>query len=482
MKSVRKVTKIDEDTAGVASHLLQGQRRQDAAQRGDEDVDDQRHAHGDRQTPVVVEQERRQAHDDGQRHPVHQAHQHLAHDDPAGVGGGQLLARQGADGHGQGLGAGVAAQGRDDRHQHGQGHQLGDLILEDGDGRDGDGLGHEIEQQPRQPRADDLLNAGVAAGVGHAGQGQDVLLGLVADDLDDVVDGDLPHQTAARIDDRRADQVVLVEDVGDLFLVHADIDFGRRLHQLGQRRLAAAAQQDADRDRAHRLEGRIDHVDVEEQLGQLVAGVADVINRLADGPEFRRGQELALHQAAGGLVLVGQRRLDGRAIGLAHGRQHLEALGFVQVVDDVGGVVGVQFLQRSGQGHRRRGLQHFLAQVLVHLRDDLAQRLGVEQRDHVLAVVGGQEAHQVGDVGRLQRRHQLAQALQVAAVDGVDHHVDIVGIEGVVVAQGQVFQLLGRLGLGQRNVVQRLFGQFGGVPGHGGLLSSWSVGFVAVVR
>jgi hypothetical protein len=89
-----------------------------------------------------------------------------------------------------------------------------------------------------------MSHIGVAAGVGHAGQGQDVFLGLFADDADDVVDGDLAHQPAARLDHGGADQVVLVEDVGDFFLVHVDRDLGDLFHDLGKRRLAGVTQQD----------------------------------------------------------------------------------------------------------------------------------------------------------------------------------------------------------------------------------------------
>jgi hypothetical protein len=319
------------------------------------------------------------------------------------------------------------------------------------------------------------LTVGVAAGVADPGQGQDVLLGLLADDADDVVDGDLAHQPAAGLDHRGADQVVLVEDVGDFLLVHVDGDLGHRLHDLGQGRLALAGQQLADRQGADRREAGVDHIDVEEQLRQVVAGHADVVDGLAHGPELRRGQELALHQAAGRLVLVGQAGLDRRAVALVHGGQHLGALALVQVVDDVGGVVGVQLLQRLGQGGRRRGLQHLLAQVVVQLGDDLAQPFRIQDRDHLFAVGGRQEAHQVGDVGRIQGVDQLAQPRGVAAVGRVDDHLDIVGIERVVVAEREVFQILDGFGFGNEQVVARIVCQVGCFPGHGDLLNSKDV-------
>ena len=73
-------------------------------------------------------------------------------------------------------------------------------------------------------------------------------------------------------------------------------------------------------------------------------------------------------------------------------------------------------------------LEHLLADLGVELGEHLAQDLGVEVRDQLLAVVGRQEAHQVGDVGRVQGAQQFAQPLGVAAVERVDHHRHVVGI------------------------------------------------------
>ena len=138
--------------------------------------------------------------------------------------------------------------------------------------RDRDRLGDQVDHQPAagasgrcrttpasRPASDTPARARMSSSA------------LFLDDADDVVDGDLADQPPARLDHRGGDQVVLVEDVGDLFLVHVDRDFGDRLHDLGQRRVALGAQQVADRRGAHRLVGRIDHIDVEEQLRQLVA-------------------------------------------------------------------------------------------------------------------------------------------------------------------------------------------------------------------
>ena len=51
----------------------------------------------------------------------------------------------------------------------------------------------------------------------------------------------------------------------------------------------------------------------------------------------------------------------------------------------------------------------------------------------------------------MQGGQKLAQALGVAAVGGVHHQGDEVGIEGVVVAEGEVLEVLG--GFGRHKVV-----------------------------
>jgi len=195
-----------------------------------------------------------------------------------------------------------------------------------------------------------------------------------------------------------------------------------------------------------------------------------VVDGLANGPELGCGQHLALHQAAGGLVLVGQAALDGRPVVGVHRRQHLGALLALQVVDDVGRVVGVELFQGAGQGRRMNRVEDLLAQVVVQFGQHLGEGLRIETGNDLLAVVRVEEAHQVGHVLRPQGADQLTQPLGVAAVGGVDDHVDVFGIEGVVVAQREVFEVLGRGGgFGAGGNRQGLFlDQVGFIPGHVG--------------
>ena len=217
-------------------------------------------------------------------------------------------------------------------------------------------------------------------------------------------------------------------------------------------------EQAADRHPAQGPVRGVDDIDVEEQLRHVLAGLQEVVEGLADGPELGRGGDLALHQAAGGLVLVGERGLDGRPVDVGQGRQHLGALVGLQVLHQVDGVVGVHLAQGPDEGGGGHALQEVLADLRLDLGEDLGQGLGVEVGHHLLAVGGRQEAHQVGDVGGVQGGQQLAQALGVAAVGGVHHKGDEVGIEGVVVAEGEVLEVLGG-GRGEVHVIaQGMFG------------------------
>ena len=84
-----------------------------------------------------------------------------------------------------------------------------------------------------------------------------------------------------------------------------------------------------------------------------------------------------------------------------------------------------------------------LADRALELAEHLAEVVGREQRDQLLAIVGREEAHQIGEVGRVQGRDQLAQTRGVAAIGGVDHHVDIGRVQRIVVAKGEILQVFG---------------------------------------
>ncbi len=246
--------------------------------------------------------------------------------------------------------------------------------------------------------------------------------------------------------------MIFLEDIGDLFLVLIDGDLVDRLHQFGQGRAARGAQQAADRHPPDGAVERIDHIDVEEQLRQVVALFADVVDGVAHAPELGRGHHLALHQAAGGLLIIAQAALDRGAVDVRHGRQNAFALVVLKVLDHGGGVIGIQFLQGLGQGAVRHPLQHLFPNPVVQFGQGLGQQLRRQPQHHDGAVFRRQEAHQVGDVGGVQILEQRTQPHAVAVVGGVHDFLDELRGEDIVLVQGGVVFVIRRFGWSEGGV------------------------------
>jgi hypothetical protein len=135
------------------------------------------------------------------------------------------------------------------------------------------------------------------------------------------------------------------------------------------------------------------------------------------------------------LLGIAQRVLDCGPVRRGHGGQHPFPLVVLQVFDHGGGVVGIQLLQRLGQGARRHAPQHLLADAVVQFRQRLGQQFGRQPQHHHRAMLGGQEAHQVGDIGGVQVFQQRTQPHAVAVVGGVDHLLDEGGGQDIVFVQ-----------------------------------------------
>ena len=139
--------------------------------------------------------------------------------------GAEVAGGERADRHGHGLRAGVAALARDDRHQDRERHHLLELRLEQADHRGGEERGDQVDEQPGEAalarctrRCRKLSSAPTPPSA------LDILVGLLLDDVDDVVDGDHADQPVGLVDHRGRDQVVALEQPRHVLLVV------RRLH------------------------------------------------------------------------------------------------------------------------------------------------------------------------------------------------------------------------------------------------------------
>ena len=121
----------------------------------------------------------------------------LADQQPASIGLLDLTEGKTADDQHQCLTAGDAAHAGDDRHQHGQRHDFLDGRFEQADDIRRQKCGREIDAQPDRatPRAAHHAGEHVFVLV-EARHAQDGVIRFLADDVDDVVDGDAAEQFA----------------------------------------------------------------------------------------------------------------------------------------------------------------------------------------------------------------------------------------------------------------------------------------------
>ena len=245
--------------------------------------------------------------------------------------------------------------------------------------------------------------------------------------------------------------MVLVEGVGDLALGPGHRENVEGLgDQRAQQHLAARGHQPPQPDIADRAQLGVDQHDVIELLGQIV-GRAQVVDRLADVPVLGGHHHLPLHQAAGGVLRIGQRLLDGDPVAVL---EHLEdrlLLGLVEILEQVDHVIGFEFAHRVGQHLGVQGADHLLADRLVKLGQDVAVEFLAVELDQPHPVEGVDLLEKVGDVGRVQRLHQLDELLPLAGIDGKEDRCNVPRLQrvGVLLACVGVFDGLFRF-LGHR--------------------------------
>ena len=226
------------------------------------------------------------------------------------------------------------------------------------------------------------------------------MLGLVADDVDHVVDGDAAKQDVVVVDHRRTDPVVIGELAGDFEVgfLHPD----RRLlvvDQLVDRGVGLVREQRLQRNAAEVLVAAADHVQMIGVLGQLAAQ-AQVAQHHVDGGVGAHRHHVGVHQAAGGVLRVRQHLLQPLAVLAVHRLEHFVDDRVGQVLDQVGEVVDVEVFDRR---HDLVGV-HVREQALAHLVADVDQHLAVvfriDQSPHHHALARRQGFQQVADFRR----------------------------------------------------------------------------------
>ncbi len=174
--------------------------------------------------------------------------------------------------------------------------------------------------------------------------------------------------------------------------------------------------------------------------------VAQVIDEVADGHRLRHRHQLALHQAAGGFLRIGQGAFDDGAVLGIHFRQDRLLVGLVEVLDQLHRIVGVELF---GQFRHCRGgqrLDHALAHVVVELGHHLAGHQVGYGGGKVAPLGRFQQLQQVGDVGRVQRFDQLIGAGIVFLLQRFAHGFDKFRLEPVILVELLALAVRGVLG------------------------------------
>ena len=152
----------------------------------------------------------------------------------------------------------------------------------------------------------------------------------------------MPTSRPAVVDHRGRDQRVFLEPQRDVLLVHVDRD--QRLFALhdsatgvlrGVRRIVDSLQVPTGW-----WSGLTTNTS-QKSVGRS-RGRAQVVDDLADLPMLGHRAQLALHQAAGGLLRIAQRLLDRGAVVGLHRAEHRLLIVAVEVLDQRDRVVGVE--------------------------------------------------------------------------------------------------------------------------------------------
>ena len=223
------------------------------------------------------------------------------------------------------------------------------------------------------------------------------------------------------VDDRRADHAVAAEQDRDFLLVHIGRDLAEvSFHDLADPAWPRSAEQTAKPDLADRVAGRIDNKD-QIEFGVAEFGASQEIDGLADRPEGRHGDDLALHHPAGRIIGVGKAFLDKNPVLGRQGGKNVVDLVLLQFLDDVHRIVGIEI----GKLARQRRHAHHIDNLVTCGLAEIGQCLGIEAVTEHTDQRGGlrlwQALKQIGLIGRVQRRDKRAAPVLRPFADGCDN-------------------------------------------------------------
>ena len=135
-----------------------------------------------------------------------------------------------------------------------------------------------------------------------------------------------------------------------------------------------------------------------------------------------------LPDAAGGIVLVGLQLGDG--LGFAQPRDHYLLDGLGQLIQGVGGLLGVQRVEDLGDALDGRIFQQRGTEVVVELGENLGCRTRRQAHKQLARALERQLNHELDDVARMPMTQHGQDAF---ALVGLDHAGDLFDHQAVLV-------------------------------------------------
>ena len=175
----------------------------------------------------------------------------------------------------------------------------------------------------------------------------------------------------------------------------------------------------------------VDDVDLVEVVRHVAAGLAHVVDGLANGPEGRQRHQFALHEAAGAVLRVRQAFRDAGPLLARDCVQNLLALRIVEVFEHGDGVVALHVGDGLGGPLRADLPDQLLANLVFDMGEHVAAQHVVGDGDKAATLACAEPLDQIGNVGLVERRDQGADPVAIRIRQGRAHGADEFGRQAI---------------------------------------------------
>ena len=176
---------------------------------------------------------------------------------------------------------------------------------------------------------------------------------------------------------------------------------------------------------------RIDDKDF-PKIGRQILIFAQIINHLAHRPMFGHGDQLPLHQAAGGFLWIGQRLFNGGAI---IGRQRAEngaLIILLHILNNGDGIVGIEFGGDIGHLFGGQTVDQGFADIIIQLSNNIGINQVRQRPDKIMPRIARRLFDEIGNIRRVQGRDQRARAAIIAHINGGENVSDEFALEVII--------------------------------------------------